>query len=343
MAFLKVENIKIAGFSAAVPKQEICNITSDPSNEVIDFVNSTGVKKRRLNPRFTTSDLCEKAASRLIEDLNWEKNEIDAIIFVSQTADYILPATACLLQTRLGLSKYCAALDINLGCSGWVYGMNVLSSMMQTGYIKKALLCTGDTNTIIPDNDRLFGDAGTVTALEYTPGAEQIYFNLGTDGEGGDAIMVPHGGARHFFDEESLKTETIEGQEYKMIHSRMKGMDVFAFGISTVPKAVKALAKEFAFDYQDADFYVFHQANLMMNKRIDKKLGLPAEKTLYSIDEFGNTSSASIPLTIVTRLPKERLPERLNLLCCGFGVGLSWGVIKFQIQNPIISKLVELE
>lgn len=342
MAFIKVEKVRIAGIGAAVPKAVRSNIKEN-DKEGAEFIASTGVKQRHYDSNFTTSDLCEKAAEKLLEELKWNKDEIDALFFVSQTADYILPATACILQDKLGLPKSCAAMDISMGCSGWVYGMSVMTSLVRTGGVKKAILCSGDTNTIIQDDDRLFGDAGTVTALEYDEKADPIYFNLGTDGSGADAIMIPHGGARHYFDESSLSKDYIDGHWYKKTDSRMKGMDVFAFGISTVPRAVKSLAENFNYDYLESDFFVFHQANMMMNKVIDKKLKLPMEKTLYSIEEFGNTSSASIPLTIVSRLPKNPEREKIVITCCGFGVGLSWGVATFTLRNITIPKLIEVE
>lgn len=348
MAFLKVENVKIKGFSAGVPQNVASNMGNHDDTSagysVSDFVRTTGVGERRKDGRFTTSDLCVASAERLIEDLNWSKEEIDCIVFVSQTGDYILPATSCIIQDRLGLKRDCMAFDIGLGCSGWVYGMSVLSAMMQTGFIKKAILMCGDTGYVCPEDDMLFGEAGTCTALEYALGAAEMCFNLGTDGSGFDAIRIPHGGARHYFDETSLQKEVIEGHEYTMTQSRMKGMDVFSFGISTAPKSVKKLAAEFGFDYQDADYFVFHQANMMMNKMIDKKLKLPSEKTLYSIDKFGNTSSASIPLTIVTQLAdrREELARGVKLICCGFGVGLSWGTAYIELKDIVISNLVEL-
>lgn len=342
MAFLEIKNVRIAGISAAVPKRVISNVSESSENSTDDFVNATGVLERRINPEFTTSDLCEAAANRVLSELNWKRDEIDALFFVSQTADYIMPATACLLQERLGLGNQCAALDINLGCSGWVYGISALSSFMQSGFIKKALLCAGDVNMFMQKDDRLSGEAGTVTALEFNTKAKPMFFNLGTDGSGSKAIYVPHGGARHYFDESSLKEEEIEGKMYPMTKSRMKGMDVFSFGISTAPKAVKSLASHFGFNYIDSDYFVFHQANLMMNKIIDKKLKLPEDRVLYSISKFGNTSSASIPITIATSLPREKFKENISFIACGFGVGLSWGAMKFELENIVVPSLIEL-
>jgi 3-oxoacyl-[acyl-carrier-protein] synthase-3 len=345
MAFLEVNNVRIAGMSAGVPRRVIDNIRdfNNYSQEYTAeaFVESTGVKERRID-NLTTSDLCVPAAEQLITDLSWDKKEIDAVVFVSQTHDYLLPATACIIQDRLGLSKECYAMDVSLGCSGWVYGLSAVSSLLQNGCFKKALLLVGEAKRRVQYDGPLFGYAGTATALEYEDGAESIKFHFGTDGNGYDAIIIPDGGSRNQFTAKSLEMEDFEGHKINRLYSRMKGMDVFSFGISTVPKSVKQLSEHFEIDYQDVDYYVLHQANLKMNNIIVKKLKLDTEKVPVCMDTFGNTSSASIPLTIVTRLGDKNHGLR-KYLCCGFGVGLSWGTVAFSTNNLLISKLVEVD
>ena len=344
MAFLSFKNIRIAGISAGVPLKKICNldlegVSSDYSSS--DFVEATGILERRVDD-LTTSDLCIAAAERLIEDLKWSKEEIEAIVFVSQNADYILPATACIIQDKMGLSKECYAEDIALGCSGWVYGLSTLAGLMAGGGIKKALLMAGDAKRRAKFNDPLFGFAGTVTALEYKEGADGFKFHFGTDGSGYDAIIIPDGGSRNQITMDSFKDEVINGKTYNRLQSRMKGMDVFTFGITTAPKSVKELAKHFGFDYKTADYFVFHQANMKMNKMITKQLKLPKEKVPSSMYHFGNTSSASIPLTIVTQLHGKIEDKPTKFICCGFGVGLSWGTIAFESESLVVSELVEI-
>ena len=343
MAFLEFRNVRVAGFSAGVPAAIVCNLAwggvKDFDNE--SFMKTTGVVERRFDERFTASDLCYAAAERLISDLKWDRTEIDAIFFVSQYADYIVPATACILQNRLQLSTECYAMDIPLGCSGWVYGLSSAVSLLQNGHIRKALLLCGDAKRRVPTNDPLFGHAGTATALEYRQGAEGFRFHFGTDGSGYDAIMIPDGGARNQITPESFKEEIINGRRYNRLQTRMKGMDVFSFGISTAPKSVRKLGEHFGFDYQTADYYVFHQANMKMNNQIAKKLKLDGAKVPSCMYRFGNTSSASIPLTIVTQL-KGKIENRLTkFICCGFGVGLSWGSVAFATDDIVISELVE--
>lgn len=350
MAFLKIKNVRIAGMSAGVPKNIVFNEKAEFSDyDAKAFIESTGVKSRRTSKTLTTSDLCFAAAEKLITDLQWKKSEVEALVFVSQTADYILPATACILQDRLGLSKDCFAEDISLGCSGWVYGLSTILGLLQTGSIKKALLLCGDAKTRVrkevETEASLFGAAGTATAIEYTSDSSKTFmFNFGTDGSGFDAIITPDGGSRNGIDKEkSFKPYDFEGKPTNRLNTVMKGMDVFSFGISTVPKNVKKTSEYFGFDYLECDFFVFHQANKQMNDFIAKKLKIPSEKNPLCMDEFGNTSSASIPLTIVTRLKKPLAEGSKKLLCCGFGVGLSWGTVVFDTDKDIvISELVEV-
>lgn len=345
MAFLEFKNVRIVGLSAGVPRNIENNlhptqgqsISSEYSPE--SFVEMTGVMERRVSYELTTSDLCYAAAERLIADLGWERSEIDALVFVSQTADYLLPATACILQDRLGLSKECYAEDVSLGCSGWVYGLSNVASLLSTGSLKKALLLCGDAKCNL---NQFFGHAGTATAIEYAGEAEGMKFHFGTDGSGFDAIITPDGGSRNQVSLRSFELENINGIQMDRMQSRTKSMDFFLFGVIVAPKSVRRLAEHFGFDYQESDYFVFHQANMKMNEKIAKKLNLQAEKVPSSMYYFGNTSSASIPLTIVTQL-KGKCNGKTKFICCGFGVGLSWGTVAFETRDIVISDLVEVD
>lgn len=345
MAFLEFNNVRIAGMSAGVPKRRVCNLDIPDISADYDaatFVEATGVLERRVDEHLTTSDLCVPAAERLLSDLGWDKSEVEALIFVSQTTDYYLPATACIIQDRLGLNKECYAEDIVLGCSGWVYGLSSLVALMSQGGLRKALLMAGDARRRVPLNDPLFGFAGTVTALEYQENAPGFQFHFGTDGSGFDAIIIPDGGSRNRVTPDSFKEEVIDGRTYNRLETRMKGMDVFSFGIMTAPASIKKLAAHFGFDYREADYYVLHQANLKMNDMIIRRLKLPAEKFPSCMYHFGNTSSASIPLTMVTQLPEQLRTRPVKLIACGFGVGLSWGSAAFTTDRVVVSDLVEV-
>ena len=351
MAFFTVHNVKIAGISAAVPKQEVSNYDYERLNEQEKklLVKTIGVEKRRVAPKgLTTSDLCLEAAQPLLHSIGWNKNEIQLLIFVSQSGDYYLPATAVILQDRLGLEKSCIAFDINLGCSGYVYGLSTIGSMMSSGGLKKALLMVGDiaSNTSAFEDKStypLFGDAGTVTALEYDPSASPMSFILNSDGSGYKAIIIEDGGARNLVKDDSLTMVKIgEGIERSRLHLALNGVDVFNFSITEVPASVKEFYEYTKTSSNDYDHFVMHQANLLMNETIRKKLGIDASKVPYTLSKFGNTSSASIPLTMVTELNEALTTKKLSLLLSGFGVGLSWGTASVVTERIICLPLVEV-
>ena len=334
MAFLEVKNVEIVGVSACVPKQKEDNCQIYPKwGDYDSFIASTGIKSHRVVPsNITTCDLCYESAKKLIAELQWNKDEIEALIFVSQTPDYVLPPTSCILQEKLELSQNCYTLDVSLGCSGWVYGLSVITSLMQNGTIKKGLLLVGDTiSKICSKEDKstypLFGDAGSATALVYNQNASPFYFNLHTDGTGYNNIIVKDGGYRNPVSESSLRSKLVsEGIERNSLNLELDGMNVFSFGITKVPKCINELVEHFNLDKEKTDLFVFHQANKFMNEKICKKLKLDEEKTPLSLDEFANTSCASIPLTLVTRCQENLKNTTQSLIACGFGVGLSWGV-----------------
>jgi len=351
MATFSVNNIAIKGISCCVPKNTERNIDLDilTQEEIQKFIDATGVEERRVvTKEICTSDLCCEAAEKLIKDLNWQKEEIEILVFVSQTADYILPVSAAILQDRLGLSTNCIAFDVPLGCSGYVYGISIIASMMKATGIKKGLLLAGDTSSkLLSKSDKstipLFGDGGSATAFELDEKADNLLFDLGTDGSGYKAIMIPDGGSRNRINQDSLKVVNIEeGISRNACNLVLDGMDVFGFGISQAPKTVNKLIEKFEIDKDAIDHFVFHQANLMMNKMIVKKLKLPVEKVPYSLKGFGNTSSTTIPLTIVTELKESLANNNKDLIICGFGVGLSWGTAKIKLDNVVISDLIEI-
>lgn len=345
MACIRIENIRVAGFAAGVPKNVVKTVSTTDQYDDESYIASVGVREKRFSNDFTTADLCESAVNQLIGDLRWKREDIGLLIFVSQTPDYILPATSCVLHGKLGLRKTCMALDITLGCSGWVYGMATALSLMTCSRIEKAIVLCGDARKHVPEeHDQLFGYAGTVTALEYDVNAAPIIIDLGTDGTGYDAIIRPGGGARNPITIKSLELKDCEdGRKRHACQTRMKGMDVFAFGITTAPKSIKKVLSESGVELDDVDYFIMHQANIKMLETIRRKLHVEPEQMPLSLVHFGNTSSASIPLTIVTELRKQMKEKRLNIAACGFGVGLSWGSVYFKTDtNIVISELKEL-
>lgn len=349
MAFLDIKNITIKGISACVPLKEEKISDIYKWEGALNFIESTGISsRRRSDASITSADLCVAAAEKLIGEMEWNKSDIEALVFVTQTPDYILPATSCVLQQRLGLTKECYTLDISLGCSGWVYALSVIAALLQNGSIKKGLLLAGDTVTKLcsPEDKStypLFGDAGTATALEYDESSRGIKFVFNTDGKGYETIICREGGYRRPVNTESLDMRDFsEGILRRGVDLELDGMDVFSFGISKAPKSVKQLCEHFSIDKDSVDLFTFHQANKMMNEMIRKKLKIDEEKVPYCMEDFGNTSCASIPLALVTRERLSLISKELKHIACGFGVGLSWGSVYFETNKIVVPDLIEI-
>jgi 3-oxoacyl-[acyl-carrier-protein] synthase-3 len=352
MALLHIPNVIIKGLAACVPAEveENNSISTIDGHDLQKLIKNTGIERRHIaNKEICTSDLCFKAAEKLIEELGWAKDEIEGLIFITQTPDYILPSTSPLLQDRLGLSTDCFTLDISLGCSGYIFGLSTLAGYMQNGGIKKALLLVGDTisrTAAVTDKSTypLFGDAGTATALEFIEGEDGFKFHLASDGLGYKSIIINDGGYRNEYNDTSLSPERIEdGITRNRTQLTLDGMDVFSFGISKAPESVNVILNKFEMTKESIDLFFFHQANMMMNERIRKKLQLPEDKVPYSLKDFGNTSGATIPLTMVTACADKMSTGENKILGCGFGVGLSWGSFICTTKNLIIPELVIYE
>jgi 3-oxoacyl-[acyl-carrier-protein] synthase-3 len=354
MAFFSIPGVEIRGIACCVPdkKENNCDISFLSSEEKEKLIASTGIETRHLSTKdICSSDLCLRAAEKLIKDIQWDKDEIDVLIFVTQTPDYILPATSCILQNRLGLRESCYTLDISLGCSGWIYGLSVISSLLSThceGKSRKGLLLAGDTiSKLCSVNDKssypLFGDAGTATGIEYRKETEGFKFHIGCDGNSFKTIIVPDGGYRNTINVNSFKEEKeSDGISRNKLNLILDGMDIFTFGITKAPESVNQLIDYFNIDKDKVDYFIFHQANKFMNEKIRKKLKLQEEKVPYSLKDYGNTSSASIPLTIIAELKSSLKNARKEIIACGFGVGLSWGSIHFIADKLVCSDLIEI-
>lgn len=353
MAFQKIENIKISGISACVPKHIEKNKGASVFLSMEDsekFITSTGIIERRVVPAsLCSSDLCYQAAERLIQDLNWDKSEIDCLIFITQTPDYIVPATSCILQERLGLTSECYSFDVTLGCSGWVYGLSLMGSLLSQGNFKKGLLLVGETTTKTKSNtDKstypLFGDCGTATAMEFYPGSEPMYFHSGTDGLKHKAIYIPDGGFRNPTTIDSLTMETIEpGVTRNKLQYIMDGGAVFIFSITKPPQSIRLLSERAGISLDEIDYFFLHQANKIMVEKIMNKLKLPLEKAPTSFEKFGNTSMSSIPLTMILNKRLELSESRKELIVCGFGSGLSWSSGYIITENIACPPLFEIE
>lgn len=353
MAFLEYSGIGITAMSAAVPKHVIRNLEYTEywsEEEARAIVEKTGIVERRFADMDTcSSDLCLAAAEKLIEDNDIDKSEIDLLIFISQTPDYRMPATSVTLQHRLGLSHSTIAFDINLGCSAFLYGLSVAYGMMQGGSIRKALILDGETRSkVYSPHDRrsafLFGDGGVAALIERDEKFGRSLFSLNSDGSRAELIMIPAGGYRKMSSAETVVEKVVDefGNRRSEEQGYMMGGDVFNFVIREIPKDIKSTLAYAGKTMEDFDYIVFHQANNFINSYIARKMKMNNEIIPSTIDKYGNTSSVSVPLTIVSEL-KDKLNGRKELLLSAFGVGMTWatGIVPF--VDCKISEIVEVE
>jgi len=350
MAIFCINNVLIKGVAACVPAAIESNLNYNwiSEEERNLLIKTTGILNRRITTKdIITSDHCAAAARRLLAEANVEPSEISILVFVSQSRDYLLPSSATILQDRLGLPKSCIAFDVPLGCSGYVYGLSIVAGMMSSAGLKKGLLLAGDASSMSLDwKDKstypLFGDAGSATLLEYSDGGK-MHFNLQSDGSNHEAIIIPHGGHRRLIDHESdIEEEHEKGVVRKKKNVWLNGFDIFNFSVREVPPNVKELLAATSSGIDSIDHFIMHQANLLLNETIRKKLKIESVKVPYSLKEYGNTSSASIPLTMVANLRNELTSGNNRLLLSGFGVGLSWGSVILNTKYLIIPEIVEL-
>lgn len=353
MAFMKFKGIGVSAMAGAVPKHVIDNLKYTdffPEEQVKEVVEKVGVYERRFADKNTcSSDLCFAAAQKLIIDNSINREDIDVLVFISQTADYRMPATSITLQHRLGLNNSCIAFDINLGCSAFMYGLGVVFSMMQNKGLRKALILDGETRSkVYGPRDRrsafIFGDGAVAALVERNDKFGETTLSLNSDGSRADLIMIKAGGYRHMSSAETVQERVVD--EYGNMRSEeqgyMKGGDVFNFVIREIPRDIKRTIVESGKSVKDIDYFCFHQANNFINSYIAKKMKLDTTKIPHTIEKFGNTSSVSVPLTIVSEL-KDKLKGENTLMLSAFGVGMTWatGIVSF--VDTKISDIVEVE
>ena len=348
MAFLKIENVKISGIAACVPPKRVDNMESDlveDKHELEKYIETTGVRYRYVaEDGICSSDLCKAAADKLIEEMGIDKSEIGCLIMVTQTPDYIFPATACVLQDRLGLPTDCMSFDITMSCPGWIYGLSVMSSIISAGKVKKGLLLVGETSTKAKSPyDRvnlLAGDAGTATILEFDESAKPLMFSMHTDGSNYRSLIIPDGGYRNPVTPESfIYHECKDGILRNRLNANMEGEDILSFAMHTAPKCIKGLLEHFEIPKEGIDYFLIHQANQMINKLIQKRLKVDDAHCPYNIAEFGNSSSTTIPLMIVNKLKNQFGGKKVA--ACGFGTGLAWGALCFEPSDDIVISEIE--
>ena len=340
MSQLTINKVRIAGMSACVPSTVEDNRTLPiyhDENEALKVITSTGIERHhKVDDDTTASDLTVKAVEALLAKMEWTAQDVDCFAYVCTSRDYIAPQTACILQDRLGLRNDCCVFDLPFGCSGWVYGMSIVASLMSHGTLKRAILVAAETNTR-NRNPRdtavrpLFGDAATATALEYDPErARPMNFMYGVDGSGFDAVWAPYGGIRNPVTPDALEEKEVSpGVVRRGIDMIVNGMDVFGFAIKQPPKSLKELIETFNIDVETVDLLLLHQANKFIDEKIRKAVKMPPDKTPYCLEEYGNVTSASIPLTMVTRCKDALSGGEKHCVACGFGVGLAWASMEF--------------
>jgi len=346
MADLNYDKFIVRAISASVPPRirRTEEFVEQLGLEGVEkFIKNVGVKQGHISDKnMTTSDLCVHSANKIINELNIERNSIDVLLFVSQTPDYIAPSTACVIHSRLALSENCLSYDINLACSGFVYGISAALSYISNLEINRVMFLCGDTvSKHCSPQDKsltmLSYDAGSATLIERSINSESNgTFKLKTIGNGYRSLIVPFGGYKHKFGsfERTYREEGVYRNDYD---AYMNGADVFKFSITEVPKLIKEFYIKNNFDATSFSRCFLHQANLFIMKNIAKRIGIKEADLPISIDRFGNTGAASIPLTICDYYAKNlanTVSERI--IFCGFGIGLSLGVGMIDFKNTVI-------
>ncbi len=352
MAFIQIPNVAIKGIAACVPSEfeENASLAMYTPEEAAQIIESTGIERKHIAPDgVTASDLCNRAAEKLLEELGWKRESIDALGYFTQMPDYINHPTVFVAHQALGLSEDCACYDYYHGCPGWMVSLSSMASLVSTGAVKRVLLLGGDCDSkriykSYREERPLFGDCGTATALEFDPQAKTISFVLGTRSSDGIALARKNGGERFPYTNETFQRE-MDLRSGKISPDEtgeaMDGMSVFSFGITMPPKSIKELCEKISIDINTIDKLVLHQANLFMVKKIAKKLKIEMDKVPSCLKDYGNTTSASIPLTIVSQCGEDYRHGLMKTVACSFGTGLSWGSVYFETDNLICPQIIE--
>lgn len=340
-------HVKVSGVVTVVSDHfimlddELCYYGGD-SAKIERLKTTVGLNRRSVaSEDVTAADFCEKAARLLLSGMKISEDGLDAIIFVSDAADYKCPPTSCVLHGKLNLSPACMALDINHGCAGYVYGLNIASALVENGSCRKVLLLVGDTKTkTINVKDRvsapIFGDGGAATLLEYSEKEVPSYYILGAEGKKYDNIIIPAGGARLPCSKETAREFTDEfGNVRSLNNFYMNGRNVFDFTMTQVPCGIKEMFGFANIQPDDVDYAVFHQANKSIIRNIASRAGFSdiTKVPVETLARYGNLAVASIPSVINDQLTNVFNDVSRKTLFAGFGVGLSWGTALLELEN----------
>ena len=329
----------IKSSSYYLPEKIISNeelVHDFPEWSVEKVASKIGIMERHISKdNELSSDLAIAAAEKLFMENNINKEEIDFLLFCTQSPDYFLPTTACLIQEKLGLPTSCGALDFNLGCSGFIYGLALAKGLVIAGLAKNILLITAETYSKFIDaldksNRAIFGDAAAATLVSDNGRAEIKEFIFGTDGQGAKNLIVKNGGMRN-----PNKTGMTELDEDGTIHSDdhlyMNGSEIFNFTIESVPNLVRKTLSRNSLELENIDLFIFHQANRYILNYLRKKIGIPEDKFFYYLEKTGNTVSSTIPIALFEADKEKR--TKGNVLLVGFGVGYSWGGVILEYEK----------
>jgi len=330
MSLSRIDGFRVAGISTCVPPRVVDNLEFGKDfgeDEVRKVVGMAGVQSRHVvDAGVTAADLCSEAADALLARLGWARDSITGLIMVTQSPDYFLPSSSCMVHRWLGLRDECAAFDVGLGCSGYPYGLYLAASMLKTGGQQRILMLHGETPSLFtsPDDHAtvlLFGDLGSATALESAPGESAPgYFCLRTDGSGSDGLIM-RGGAFRDRNPANPRERFVQ----------MDGAAIFNFTLARVPPLIRDTLQFAGLEVADVDWYLFHQSNRFIMKHLAKKCGLPEARVPFVLERYGNSGGPSVALALTEGVPQaERRSARVMTL--GYGVGLSWGSALFEVE-----------
>ncbi len=335
-----MKKVFINAISYYLPEKILSNniISSEfPEWDVNKIASKTGINERRVTaPDEFASDLAIKAAEKIFRENNINKESIDFLLYCTQSPDYFLPTTACILQNKLNLKTSIGALDFNLGCSGYVYGLSLAKSLIVTGIANNVLLITSETYSkfIHPkdkSNKTIFGDAASATIISNKPGSIIIGdFVFGTDGSGAENLIVKNGGIRNL-NQNGVDHFDEFGNVRNDNNLYMNGSEIFNFTSESIPNLTNEILKKTGMKLENIDLFIFHQANKYMLNHIRKKIGIPEDKFLISMEHCGNTVSSTIPIAMCEAIKLGRFNSIKNCLLEGFGVGYSWGACNLKI------------
>ncbi len=349
----RIEGVRISGVISVVPSgikriEEETSLFGMDSSRINRLKKDIGINKRHITVKDEcASDLCEHAAKFLLSELEYDPLTIDCLLVVTQTPDYFQPATSCVLHGKLGLAKNCAVFDINLGCSGYVYGLWLSSMMISSGNCNRVLMLVGDTlSRCVSPYDRavapLFGDAGSATMIENGSDDHEITFALHSDGKGYKHLIIPAGAFRNRHSNETARiTKRENGNARSEEHLYMNGAEIFTFSIREVPPLIEEVLAAAGWNKEEVDYLILHQANKFISQNIIRKLKIPAEKSPYNVfEKYGNQSSVSIPVTICENLSSTIQNKSIKVVLAGFGAGLSWAACALSLGpmecHPVI-------